>query len=81
MNRSRPIVSLLLVFLLSLGVFAQAPAPAAQPKTLAELQTRITEILAKPELTPAMVGVKVVSLDNGRIVFEENAGNLLRPAS
>lgn len=28
-----------------------------------------------------MVGVKVVSLDNGRIVFEENAGKLLRPAS
>lgn len=28
-----------------------------------------------------MIGVKVVSLDNGRIVFEENAGKLLRPAS
>jgi len=28
-----------------------------------------------------MVGVKVVSLDNGRIVFEENAVKLLRPAS
>lgn len=28
-----------------------------------------------------MVAVKVVSLDNGRIVFEENAGKLLRPAS
>lgn len=28
-----------------------------------------------------MVGVKAVSLDNGRIVFEENAAKLLRPAS
>jgi D-alanyl-D-alanine carboxypeptidase/D-alanyl-D-alanine-endopeptidase (penicillin-binding protein 4) len=28
-----------------------------------------------------MVGVKVVSLDNGRIIFEENAAKLLRPAS
>ena len=28
-----------------------------------------------------MVGVKIVSLDNGRIVFEENAAKLLRPAS
>lgn len=28
-----------------------------------------------------MIGVKVVSLDNGRIVFEENAAKLLRPAS
>ena len=80
MNRSRPVVSLLLIFFLSLGVFAQTPAPAA-PKTLADLQTRIAEILAKPELAPAMVGIKAVSLDNGRIVFEENAAKLLRPAS
>ena len=53
-------------------------APAA---TLQELQTRISEILAKPELASAMVGVKVVSLDTGRILFEENAHKLLRPAS
>jgi D-alanyl-D-alanine carboxypeptidase/D-alanyl-D-alanine-endopeptidase (penicillin-binding protein 4) len=65
---------------MSLAAVAQTPAPAG-PKTLAELQTKISEILAKPELTSAMVGVKVVSLDNGRIVFEENAGKLLRPAS
>src|SRR5215211_3881739 len=97
MNRSRRIVSLVLVLLLLLpfGVVAQTPAPAAPavpstsaakpaataPTTLAELQTRISEIVAKPELASAMVGVKVVSLDNGRIVFEENAAKLLRPAS
>ena len=86
MNRSRRTVSLFLVFflLLPLNVVAQTAAPAAAPsapKTLAELQTRISEILAKPELAPALVGVKVVSLDNGRIVFEENAAKLLRPAS
>lgn len=28
-----------------------------------------------------MVGVKVVSLDTGRVLFEENSGKLLRPAS
>jgi D-alanyl-D-alanine carboxypeptidase/D-alanyl-D-alanine-endopeptidase (penicillin-binding protein 4) len=60
--------------------FAQAPAPIA-PKTLAELQTRINEILAKPELASAMVGVKITSLDTGRVLFEENAAKLLRPAS
>jgi serine-type D-Ala-D-Ala carboxypeptidase/endopeptidase (penicillin-binding protein 4) len=76
MKRSRRTVSLLLILL----VFA-LPLQAQTPKTLAELQTRISEILAKPELAPAMVGVKVVSLDNGRIVFEENAAKLLRPAS
>lgn len=76
MNRSRRIISLALI----LFVFA-VPLQAQAPKTLAELQTRISEILAKPELAPAMIGVKVVSLENGRIVFEDNAGKLLRPAS
>src|SRR5215216_8129159 len=53
----------------------------AQPKTLPELRSKIAEILAKPELAPAMVGIKVVSLDNGRVLFEEHADKLLRPAS
>jgi len=38
-------------------------APAA---TLQELQSRLSEILAKPELASAMVGVKVVSLEDAR---------------
>ena len=69
-------ISLLIFFLLlwvSSGV--------AQPKTLPELRSRISEVLAKPELSSAMVGIKVVSLDNGRVLFEENATKLLRPAS
>src|SRR5829696_6684527 len=78
MNRSRRAVSLLLMFLVCV---APAFAQAAAPKTVDELQTRISQILAKPELSPAMVGVKVVSLDNGRVIFEENAAKLLRPAS
>jgi D-alanyl-D-alanine carboxypeptidase/D-alanyl-D-alanine-endopeptidase (penicillin-binding protein 4) len=54
---------------------------AQQPKTLPELRAKISEVLAKPELSSAMVGIKVVSLDNGRVLFEENATKLLRPAS
>ena len=58
------------------------PAPKITPaSTLPELQAKISEILAKPELESAIVGVKVVSLDNGRVLFEENANKLLRPAS
>jgi D-alanyl-D-alanine carboxypeptidase/D-alanyl-D-alanine-endopeptidase (penicillin-binding protein 4) len=49
--------------------------------TLPELQNRIVEILRKPELSSAMVGIKVASLDSGRVLFEENANKLLRPAS
>ena len=69
----------LIVYLLLLLSFSAAIAQ--QPKTLPELQARIQEVLAKPELSSAMVGIKVVSLDNGRVLFEENAAKLLRPAS
>jgi serine-type D-Ala-D-Ala carboxypeptidase/endopeptidase (penicillin-binding protein 4) len=54
---------------------------AATTRTLAELQTRISQVLSKPELAPAMVGIKVTSLQTGRVLFEENANKLLRPAS
>ncbi len=74
-------IYLLLCFGLSAAV-AQQPKPATTPpKTLAELQTRISEVLAKPELSPAMIGIKVVSLDTGRVLFEEHSDKLLRPAS
>ena len=68
----------LLIYLLLVCV---SSAVAQQPKTLPELRAKISEILAKPELSSAMVGIKVVSLDNGRVLFEENAAKLLRPAS
>lgn len=73
------------------GVVATpAPSPAvAQPspkivaptKTLPELQSRISEVLRRPELSSAIVGIKVASLDTGRVLFEENAAKLVRPAS
>ena len=68
----------LLIYLLLVCV---SSAVGQQPKTLPELRAKIAEVLAKPELSSAMVGIKVVSLDNGRVLFEENAGKLLRPAS
>jgi D-alanyl-D-alanine carboxypeptidase/D-alanyl-D-alanine-endopeptidase (penicillin-binding protein 4) len=67
-----------------------APSPTPTPSTgpvsrttnsLTELQSRINDILDKPELASAMVGIKVASLDTGKILFEENAHKLLRPAS
>src|SRR6185503_5179273 len=67
----------LLIYLLLFWV----SSAVAQPKTLPELRAKIAEVLAKPELSSAMVGIKVVSLDNGRVLFEENSAKLLRPAS
>jgi D-alanyl-D-alanine carboxypeptidase/D-alanyl-D-alanine-endopeptidase (penicillin-binding protein 4) len=59
---------------------AQARA-AATSRSLVELQARITAILRKPELAAATIGIKVTSLETGRVLFEENADKLLRPAS
>lgn len=56
-------------------------APRTTTRTLAELQARISEVLRKQELDSAMVGIKVASLDTGKVLFEENADKLLRPAS
>jgi D-alanyl-D-alanine carboxypeptidase/D-alanyl-D-alanine-endopeptidase (penicillin-binding protein 4) len=77
-KRRISLLAYLLLFCISSAV-AQQPTPA--PKTLPELRARIQEVLAKPELSSAMVGIKVVSLDNGRVLFEENSTKLLRPAS
>jgi D-alanyl-D-alanine carboxypeptidase/D-alanyl-D-alanine-endopeptidase (penicillin-binding protein 4) len=57
------------------------PRTAAKTATIAELQSRISDVLRKPELEPATVGIKVASLDTGRVLFEQNANKLLRPAS
>ena len=69
------------------GVVAPSSTPTPSPRiattsrTLEELRARIAEVLQKPELAPAIVGIKVTSLETGRVLFEENGSKLLRPAS
>ncbi|MCA1566683.1 MAG: D-alanyl-D-alanine carboxypeptidase/D-alanyl-D-alanine-endopeptidase [Acidobacteria bacterium] len=60
---------------------AIAAATARATRTLEALRAGIEEVLGAPELAPAILGIKVVSLDTGRVLFEENAGKLLVPAS
>lgn len=60
---------------------AAAIASTGAPRTVEELQLRITEIMRRPEIVPAQFAVKVSSLDTGRTLFEENAQKLLLPAS
>jgi len=62
------------------------PTPAAvrtsnTTQTLEQLRARISQVLARPELSSAMIGIKAASLDTGKVLFEENANKLLRPAS
>jgi D-alanyl-D-alanine carboxypeptidase/D-alanyl-D-alanine-endopeptidase (penicillin-binding protein 4) len=66
---------------------AQEPMPAArqqsvaQAETLDSLRARIAAHISQPRFAPAAWGVKVVSLDSGKVVFEQNAQKYFNPAS
>ncbi len=51
------------------------------PKTLAELQARLDQQVNQPRQGGALWGVKIASLDTGRVWFEHHADRLLSPAS
>jgi D-alanyl-D-alanine carboxypeptidase/D-alanyl-D-alanine-endopeptidase (penicillin-binding protein 4) len=56
--------------------------PAANaPRSLAELQGRIEQIAHQPALEPGFFAVKIVSLDTGNVIYEQNANKFVRPAS
>jgi D-alanyl-D-alanine carboxypeptidase/D-alanyl-D-alanine-endopeptidase (penicillin-binding protein 4) len=68
----------LLISLLSIGAIAQ---PSAPPTTLADLQKRLSEQVAQPRFAAGSFGIKVVSLDTGKTLFENDAAKLFSPAS
>ncbi|HEY6045853.1 MAG TPA: D-alanyl-D-alanine carboxypeptidase/D-alanyl-D-alanine-endopeptidase, partial [Pyrinomonadaceae bacterium] len=51
------------------------------PRTLAELQSRIEQIVHQPALEPGFFAVKIVSLDTGVVIFAQDANKFVRPAS
>ncbi len=61
------------------------PVPSATParvvQTLPELQSKIRARLLRPELRRGQVGIKIVSLTTGKVLFEENAEKYFMPAS
>ena len=59
-------------------VAKKAPAPV---DSLPALQARLAEQVAQPRFAAAMWGIKIVSLDTGKTLFEHNAHKLLKPAS
>ncbi|HEX3625979.1 MAG TPA: D-alanyl-D-alanine carboxypeptidase/D-alanyl-D-alanine-endopeptidase [Verrucomicrobiae bacterium] len=61
-----------------LGPFA---ARAKDITTLAELQQKISAFVSQPRFDGAIWGIKVVSLDTGKTLFETNAARLMSPAS
>lgn len=62
------------------------PTPTATPvppstQTVFDLQAKIRQILFRPELRRGRVGVKIVSLDTGKTIFEQDADKYFMPAS
>src|SRR5215212_749327 len=54
---------------------------ARASKTLAELQEALQTHVTQPKFNAASWGVKVVSLDTGKTIFEHNSQKLFSPAS
>ena len=58
------------------------PTPVSRPvQTLADLQTRIRSRLFAPELRRGQVGIKIVSLKTGKVVYDDNSEKYFMPAS
>src|SRR6478672_10642445 len=56
-------------------------APSKPAQTLASLQSVIAARLARPEVRRGRVGVKIVSLNTGKTVYEQDADKYFMPAS
>jgi hypothetical protein len=59
------------------GKAVPLPQSTAVRQTVGDLQNRIRTILARPELRRGMIGIKVVSLNSGKTIFEDNAEKYL----
>ncbi|MEP7076380.1 MAG: D-alanyl-D-alanine carboxypeptidase/D-alanyl-D-alanine-endopeptidase [Acidobacteriota bacterium] len=58
-----------------------SPSPTVARQTLADLQSRIAGRLARPEVLRGQIGMKIVSLNTGKVIFEQNGEKYLMPAS
>lgn len=59
----------------------QTPTPAVVVQTLDQLQTRIRQRLFSMDVRRGRVGVKIVSLNTGKVVFEQDSEKYFMPAS
>lgn len=61
-------------------VVEKTPMPASA-RTLESLQAEIRGRLFRPELNRGQIGIKIVTLNSGRVVFEQNSEKYFMPAS
>ncbi|HUA65317.1 MAG TPA: D-alanyl-D-alanine carboxypeptidase/D-alanyl-D-alanine-endopeptidase [Alphaproteobacteria bacterium] len=74
-------ITVLFVTLAISSLLVPVFAGAKDISTLAELQQDISRFLSQPRFDGAIWGVKIVSLDTGKTLFETNAVTLMSPAS
>lgn len=59
-----------------------SPTPTPAPvQTIEELQTSIRQKIFAPEVRRGRIGVKIVSLNSGKVIFEADADKYFTPAS
>jgi serine-type D-Ala-D-Ala carboxypeptidase/endopeptidase (penicillin-binding protein 4) len=73
-----PLVCALTVFVTCFNSLAQQPRASSG---LSDLQLQLSNHISQEKFASALWGVKVVSLDTGKILFECNARKLFSPAS
>jgi D-alanyl-D-alanine carboxypeptidase/D-alanyl-D-alanine-endopeptidase (penicillin-binding protein 4) len=69
------------VLFLALAGLRLAAQEIATPTTVAELKQRLESHLSQPKFSAAIWGVKILSLDTGKVIFEHNPQKLMSPAS
>jgi D-alanyl-D-alanine carboxypeptidase/D-alanyl-D-alanine-endopeptidase (penicillin-binding protein 4) len=57
------------------------PSQAKVPQTLDSLRSFIAARLARPEVARGRVGVKIASLNTGKVIYEQDADKYFMPAS
>src|SRR5256885_1754924 len=72
-SMKNPIAHFLLLAFVAFNLRAQEASPT---ETLADLQSRLAAVATHPRFAAAMLGVKVESLDTGKIIFEHDANKL-----
>jgi D-alanyl-D-alanine carboxypeptidase/D-alanyl-D-alanine-endopeptidase (penicillin-binding protein 4) len=77
-NRCTFFLGAWLLFAGALVLGAQETSPAY---TVDELRAQMEAHLAQPKFSAALWGIKVVSLDSGKVIFEHHADRLMSPAS
>jgi len=57
------------------------PSPTKVPQTLDSLRSFIAARLTRPEVARGRVGVKIASLNTGKVIYEQDADKYFMPAS